>query len=340
MANGYFKAAYENIPGNEANTPTLSTKLIYVPVITAKPDLAPDPLERDDELRGNDEPLAVLPESYTPKWDLVVRGYPDTLGFLLKSLLGPPVSTAGNGTTVMDPAGIAIPTGATRHVWTAPFLPGLTPQTFEGTFAYKDQATYYRLKGCATDTLSLETPDKGGMQVKASGPGMHLARITDPSLTPAYESLAIRPFFKSGLKLAWLTGTATVQDFTLSCAAPVEASRTLGAGSKFPDLMEKGDGLIVWSGTVASRQVDADDYDAMLNATGFAATATWTSDSLVVGSYPYKLFVEMSNAQLTGGDLDDLSNKRRLGASWNFKATSAGSASVKVTLVNGTASYA
>jgi hypothetical protein len=339
MASGYFKAAYENVPGTEVNNPTLSTKVIYVPVITSKPDLAPDPMERDDELRGLDEPLPVIPESYAPKWDKTLRGYPDSIGFFLKALLGAPTSTAGNG-IITDAAGIPIPTGATRHVWTAPFFTGSTPQTFEGIWAYKDQGVFFKIKGCGTDTIAFETPDKGGMSVKVSGPGMYMQRISDPALSPAYESLAIRPFLKAGLKLTWLTGAAVVQDFTLNATAPVEATRTLGAGSKFPDLMEKGDGLIVFSGSVNSRSLDQDDWDAVLNSTGFSAVATWLSDTFITGSYAYKLFVTMSNVQLTGGDVDDLSNKRRLGANYNFKATNAGSASVTVQLVNATASYA
>lgn len=339
MANGYWKAAYESIPGAEGVTPTLSTKVIYLPVISVKADPGVDHLERDDELRGSDEPLPVIPESYAPKWDATLRGYPDLLGFFLKAMLGAPTSTAGNG-VITDPASVAIPTGATRHVWSAPFYSGSTPQTFQSIFAYKDQATFFKQGGCMTDTLALTTPDKGGMQAKFSGPSMFMQRIADPSLSPSYETLALKPFLKSGLKLSWLTGAATVQDFTLNATAPVQATRTLGAGSKFPDLAEKGDGLITFSGSVAERQIDPDDFDALMAATGFSALASWLSDSFITGSYPYKLFVAMSNVQYMGGDLDELSNKRRLGASFNFKATNAGSASVVVTLVNATSSYA
>jgi hypothetical protein len=70
MANGYTHAARESTPGNETNTPTLSTKVIYEPVRSINVALNPKPMERDDEVRNVDEPLAVLPEMYDPTWEL------------------------------------------------------------------------------------------------------------------------------------------------------------------------------------------------------------------------------------------------------------------------------
>lgn len=102
MANGYLKAAYESIPGNELNSPTLSTKILYPPLITFLPKLNPAPLGRDDELRNTDQPLQALPDLYAPTWDYESRVYPDLAAFLLKLILGPPVTTAGNGVITED----------------------------------------------------------------------------------------------------------------------------------------------------------------------------------------------------------------------------------------------
>src|SRR5439155_26201485 len=112
------------------------TKLIYTPLVTFLPAPNPTPLGRDDELRGVDEPIAVLPEVFDPNWNLDTRMYPDVAGFELKGMLGAPTPTAGNG-IITDPDGVTIPTGATRHVWTAPFGPsGINPQTIQRQAAY------------------------------------------------------------------------------------------------------------------------------------------------------------------------------------------------------------
>jgi hypothetical protein len=340
MALGYHQAQYESIPGNELNTPTLSTKVLFTPLIETKPDLNPDPMERDDENRNLDEPLPSIPEAFGPAWNLETRAYPDLIGFYLKGMLGAPTTTAGNG-VITDPAGVVIPTNAFRHVFTSPFLPaGANPQTMQQHFAYKDQGVFFKAKGCATDSLSVDSPQKGGVRLKVSGPALYLDRESDPGLTTAYESPTIRPFERSGLTLpTWLASTSTHEDFNLAVAAPVEATPSLGIASKYPDVMEKGDGLIMTTGSVPQRQLGTVDWDAMKNNTTFAALAQWISDSLVTGAYPYKLFCQMSACQYVGGEVDPLSNKRRLGATFNWKAVNAGSASVIWTVVNGTSSY-
>src|SRR5262245_20644928 len=120
MATGYLKAQYESIVGNETNAPTLSTLIHYFPALSFQPTLNPAHLERDDEIRNVNEPLLVLPERYAPEWSLESRNYPTTLQFLLKLILGAPTTTAGNG-IITDPDGSTVPSGAHRHVWTAPF---------------------------------------------------------------------------------------------------------------------------------------------------------------------------------------------------------------------------
>jgi hypothetical protein len=54
------------IPGNETNSPTLSTKIMYEPIQSFGPKLGANPMERDDELRNQDEPLSVLSDVYAP----------------------------------------------------------------------------------------------------------------------------------------------------------------------------------------------------------------------------------------------------------------------------------
>lgn len=341
-SNGYLHSAFESTPGNEVNTPTLSTKVIYTPLVGFTPSLNPSPLDRQDELRNVDEPIAVTPESYDPAWELDTRAYPDTVGFELKNILGAPTTTAGNG-VITDPDGTAVPTGATKHVWTAPYGPsGANPLTCQRQAAYQNEAVFFKLKGCATQQLTLDSPAQGGVMLKATGPANYMARISDPSLTPSYESLTIPPFERANLVIVtWLANTAVTEDFNIQIDNPVETVRTLGAASRFPDVMEKGDAPIVVSGSIPKRHIDQDDWDALVNATGFTVKVRWQSTAFITGSYPYTLWAEFNNCQYVDGSTDPLANKRRIGASFNFRATYSGSAgSSKFTLVNGTSSYA
>lgn len=344
MATGYVTARYEATPNNETATSAYSAKRIYFPALSFTPSLNPAHLERDDEIRNVDEPIQVLSERYAPEWSMETRSYPDTLGFMLKHILGAPTTTEGDGTSVADPDSVFIPASAYRHVWTAPFGPaGVTPLTAWFQIAYADQAVFYDLKGAACRTLSIETPETGGSRLSASGPGLYMARVSDPSLSPSYESLAIPPFQRSHLSIqTWLAGSAArYEDFSVTIENPVEPYPSLGIASKYPDIMEKAEAPITFTGSVPMRQLDPDDYDALVDATGFTAKAKWESTSFVTGSYPYTCWVQFDNAQYMSGGPGALENRRRIGGSFDFKATYDGAgASATVTLVNGTASYA
>ena len=341
MPGGYVRAAIESAPGNETNAPTLSTKKLFIPVITFTPQPGTNPLDRNDELRNSDESQPVVPDSYSPTHAFDVRGYPDTLGFLLTWMLGDPVTTAGNG-VITDPDGAVIPTGCWRHVWAAPFgPPGASPLTAQLDIAYKDQGVFYKQKGGALAELEFDFPEEGGMMVRASGPGLYLNTQADPALTPAYESIAIRPFTRGGLTLpTWLTGSGTHEDWGFQLANPVEAVRSMGIKSKWPDIMEKAnEGPIVARFSLDQRQIDSDDVVALRDATGFAIKAKAESDTVIASGYPYRLFVEGSNAQYSEGDPEPLGNKRRHGHSFQGRLSNAGATSATLTLVNATSLY-
>lgn len=76
-------------------------------------------------------------------------------------------------------------------------------------------------------------------------------------------------------------------------------------------------------------------------ATGFGMKFQWISRSMITGAYPYKLFIEVLNGQYVDGGPDSLSNKRRHGGSFSWRATNATGTpgSIVVTLINSTASY-
>lgn len=341
MATGYVEEAYESIPGNESNAPTLSAKKLTAPFINFQATLNPSPMDRDDENRNTDEPVPVLEEAHNPGWSDECRAYPDVLAFRLKSMLGAPVTTAGNG-VITDPDSVAIPAGATRHVWTSPFGPaGASPQTFQAQVAYKDQSAFFKLKGAATEQLGIGSPEQGGCRITRSGKAAYMVKITDPAITPSYEALTVKPFMRSGLTLpTWLASTGATDDVDFSLAQAVAMRRSLGIASFFPDVVEKDEGPLVLTGSIAKSQLDTDDYDALKAATGFSVKAKWLSQSIITGAYAYQLWIQLDNAQYVGGELDALMNKRRHGARFNFKASRNAGAAVTITLVNATASYA
>jgi len=342
MPTGYARMAIESQPGNEVNTPTLSTKKLFPPLQSLQPTRGESPLSRDDELRNVDEPLAVIPESYSPTWEMSVRAYPDTMGMLFSLILGVPTTTAGDG-IITDLGGSVIPTNAYRHRFTAPFGPsGPSPRTAQLDLAYADQGVYLKAKGAAASDLTLETPEQGGANVKANGPALYLDEQSDPGLSPSYEALSIPPFFRGNLTVPGLAGGGATQDFGLSINNPVEALRTLGIASLYPDTMFKDNdgGPIVVSGTMPKELLDSTDLAALKAATGFELLASWVSTAIIASGYPYKMFFKAANAQYVEGTPDALANKRRHGASYSWKSTTTSSGSSTFEVVNATASYA
>lgn len=347
MPTGYVQEKFESAPGNEVNTPTLSAKVMYPVLIDYTPDPGTAPMDRNAELRGINEPLAIIPESYDPQWSLTAPMYPDHIGWRLKHILGAPTTTAGDG-VITDPDGGLVPTGAYRHVFVSTAAgwggTGVSPQTTQQIAAYKDQSTFVKLKGCACDTLAVTTPEQGGAQIAASGPALFLDdSISDPSATASYESPVTHPFMRGNLSLpTWLSGTGTShEDASFTISNPSAPVHSLGSGSKWPDIMEKGDGLLTITGSFSQRQLDPDDLAALRASTGFAIKAKWLNDTIAAVAYKHTLWLEGINAQYDSGGPAALANVRRIGAQFGFRLTTAGSgASATITLVNATSSYA
>lgn len=345
MPTGYLQEKFESTPGNEANSPTLSTKVMYPAVQEFTPDPGTQHLERDDELPGSEESRAIVTDSYRPTWSSNGRLYPDLAGWRLTHILGPPTTTAGDG-VITDPDGVVIPAGAYRHVWDSTNAnwgnAGVSPKTAQMYAVYKDQGEFIKIKGAGCASLSITNPEQGGVMLAASGPALYMDdAATDPAVTPAMENSTTQPFKRSGLSLpTWLTGTGTHEDFDVTIESPLEVISSLGVASKWADVLEKGEGLITITGSMSQRQLDPQDIAALRAATGFAIKAKWLNDSIITGSTKHALWLEGVNAQYTSGTPAALGNRRRIGGSFNWKLTTAGTGvQSKWTLVNGTSSY-
>jgi hypothetical protein len=129
--------------------------------------------------------------------------------------------------------------------------------------------------------------------------------------------------------------------FTVNISNPVNAIRTLGVVSQYPDRMEKDEMPVMVTGTIAKRNLTSDDWKAMRDLNLFTITAKWQGTNYLTGSTGSQYGLSMTiQAQLVGGDIDDLDNKRRHGATFNWKAVYDGTtAACVIKLVNNTATY-
>src|SRR5262245_49432078 len=149
----------EESPLNEktyllAVTPNrVSTVKRFLPVQSCTPTLAPQRLDRSDEVRGILGAYPKLVETYNPASAIQVRAYLNDLPWLLScgGLQG--VITAGDGAAVKDPDNISIPVGAYRHVFTK--KSGITPQTFQAQYCYVANSVFLQQNGLACSAINL-----------------------------------------------------------------------------------------------------------------------------------------------------------------------------------------
>ncbi len=186
MATGWMRMAREDIPGNEGNSTTLTTKKIFLPIenYTLTPGMTP--YLRENELVNTNLPRQALKGIYNPSYAFNVPLYPDAAGYLLTCLFGAPTTTQGDGSSVTDPDSTAIPSSAYRHVWTSAGASGVSPVTAQHDLAYTDEATWFKVRGAAIQQLALSNPRETGVMAAVSGPALYMATQSDPSLSPSY----------------------------------------------------------------------------------------------------------------------------------------------------------
>lgn len=344
MSLKYVEARFETGtgPGKESGvSSSFAAKTIYFPCESFSHDQNWAQLTRDDELRTVNEPIRFDQESAAPEWSMTLRMYPDSFAFMLKAHLGAPVTTAGDG-IIVDLAAAVIPAGATRHTWTAPYATGTTPQTIMFRVADPESPMFYDVRGATVENCEVASPDSGGITVTWSGKANYISRTADPSLTAAYESLAIEPFLRSFASLTWLTSSAVTDSLEWQIAKEVEHTRTYGGASKWPDLVEHGDGVVQPSGTINKRTINTFDWDGLIAATRFTFLAGYVHTDFAVGAYPYKVYFQApsTSAAYTTGGPEEHSNRKRTPASFDFRVTRDSAASCVLQVVNATASYA
>jgi len=293
-----------------------SGNVIYLPGQNARISPNPQFLDRSDEMRGIEGGVPNLLDTFDPDGEINIRAYMNSLPWLLNACGLTGAWTAGNG-VITDPDGTVIPAGANRWVFTK--RGGITAKTFQVIAAYVDEGVFLKGQGFGVNQLSM-TAD-GALQAQLSG--IVVKRVSDPNLTPTFDSQIIPHARRGDLTLTWLTGSGTTDDFSFQIANPLVKRRTLSltTPSYFPDVLEHGDARVRLTGSIPKTVLDPDDYDALVNATTFLAKARWkTPKTIGATGYFYSMWIEMPAAQYSGGGPNALSNARRFGQDLDFWA--------------------
>lgn len=313
----------------------ISTNKLYLPGRAVQLGASPAYLSRADELRGIAGSVPDLIDAYEPGGSLSERAYWKDLTWLLTLAGFTGVRTAGDG-IITDPDAVVIPAGGPQR-WVFSKRTGIVAKTAQIIANYANEAVKLQGNGYGVSSLSLNAAG----ELSADLLGCYLQRLAvDSTTVPSIVSSAIPPLRRGDLTLTWLTGGGTPDDFELTISNPLEGAPgwLLNPASFFPSSLEfAGDEQVRVTGSIPKRVLDADDYDALLAASTFSAKARWKSTrSIAATSYKYSLWVEMPACQYVGGDADELTNRRRRGASYDWFAAWDETAGydVRFTLVN------
>jgi hypothetical protein len=254
----------------------------------------------------------------------------------------PTTTTPGVSGSVTDPEGATLP--ATVYRWV--FLPRASgvSQTAQMIWNYAAAAMQIKGNGYCIPSLTLNMAG----ELTADLLGLVYRRLAvDTTTVPTILSSAIPPLRRADLYVSWLANGGPIADFSLTSAMPQTAHPTasLDPPSNFPDQMlmgeEDGSGFLRLTGSIPKRALAAADIDALLAASTFAAKARWTTPAYIGATNTKRAaWCEMPACVLRGGEPGDLSNRRRVDATFDFEAhyDEASGFGVKWTLLSDTAS--
>lgn len=342
----YAQIEVEKKVGSEKVEGEVGTAKFFLPSTEVGFLANPALLDRSDELRNIDGRVTGAKNDYAPTGSVITRGYANYLGVLLYLLFGEVTTVEGDGVAVKDPSEVAIPKKAWKHTFTK--KTGATPRSARVTLAYFDK--WVRARGVTVSSLAFALAEDG---VKATGQLMsnYLSRLTvDPAVEPKPDALAILPFRRRNVEVTHpsLSATALLNSIDFSMEQSLEAVRTMGSMSGWPQATERAnspEGFLRLQGSLSRRDFDAADWDALIEAAVFSIIFKMQSEQPIVGveggTYPYGLWVSTEGAQFTGGGPESLKQQARHEANfdWQAGASESGKADFTAVLVNGTKSY-
>lgn len=332
----------EDDQGNESSSAVLGDPF-FLPGIEIGFNPGHNPLDRSDEQRGVDARLPLAENEYEPEGSVVIRNYLNYVGALLAVQFGAVDSTPG-GVGVTDPDGNNIPAGVTRHVFSK--IAGVRPKSAQVTLNYGD--TYLEARGVTVPSTEFALDDDG---VKVNGTLManYVKRLNSAPTggDPAdYDPFDILPLRRRNVSVDWGIGTANIDSIGFTLEQALEYVRDLGSRTGFPSDTERAnspEGFLRLSGTLTRRNIDDQDWDALVSAEAFAVVISMISEQDIdPTSYPYSMWVEAPLVQYSGGSgPETLKNQARHQADYDWVASydEDSEFDVQVTLVNDVDTY-
>lgn len=204
-----------------------------------------------------------------------------------------------------------VPAGASKWVFNK--REAINAQTAQIVINYARQALKLTGNGYGVSNLTLNAMG----ECAADMMGLVCKRAAvDTTTVPAYPAMSIPPFRRRELYISDLAGGGRIADWNIGISNPLERIFGLGLAvpTAFPDAMEHGDDQVQVTGSIPKRVLDQDDYDAIVNASTFAAKASFSSAvNIGATTYPYKLVVDMPACQYVSGQPAEMGNRRRFG---------------------------
>ena len=311
----YVQVALEQAPNHENGTNAVSSVAFFPPVQEIADDEKLTVLEEKNIVRGF---LAPMPHLGAAKYDPTIKltkihPRPSHLGFLLAWALGSWATTPGDGSTVIDPDGNAVPVGAYQHVFTFKFA--VEPQTAQ-LLASTGNQEHRLIQGAGLSKLDFLF-ENGALVCDAEG----LALVTKPisigtaplttEVTPVID--AHLPFRQGNMVISWLGSSALTRAFTFAFEAPIEAIWSPIHSSLYPtDLWYHQSDLPVVSGTIDKATVADADWAALSAGTTFAAQIEiFHGQTIAATGYASKMWVQIPACELTANTKEAIKAERR-----------------------------
>lgn len=341
----FVRGKIEAAPNAETAPNAISTVPIDLPYQSfgMVPALVTD--DRTDEFRGTAEPVPPdISGKGPPTGNAKGRLYPNGIGLFFSMLWGFVTPSAGDG-VITDPDSTVIPVGVTRHVWDSAAINAAVVRSAQFQRAYGNGSGHFLLdRGVTCAQLDLAIGDQNlPSTFDASIMGLFESRIADPSITPSYDALTVKPFYRGDFSVqTWLGGSASPIGASLSFTNPVEVDEVLNS-SQWPTAWvrpNQAGAVPRLTMTINAKSVDPDDYDAWIANTGFTYKFRWKSpNNIGATSYPYQLWVQGA-ATYSDYAPEEIQHKLRHGGDITAVAGKSGATSAfVVTLCNAQTSY-
>lgn len=341
MAGSWIQIALEETPNGEHGTADVSSNVFYLRADSIDVKDGFEALEESGKtvgVIGKGPHLGAA--SYAPTVEIKgLNVRPSDLGLVLGLWGGVITTTAGAASGVTDPESAAVPVGANKHVIT---LAADTPKTAQ--IIVKDAAgLYWKVRGAAISKIACSFKSGGAFSPDISLTALHAVRISDPSLTPSFDTATA---FRGGdFVLTWLSGSADTKEFTVDLENGLETSQSHTAVSDFPDLImfkNDVDGCPSIGGDITKRTLDTTDLDALTAGTQFAGTIKLTHrENIGATGRTSAVWIAMPGCQHVSADLDEIKNVRRREGkfAWEARVDYTTASLATITVVNGTAAY-